>query len=220
MDRRQERRDTRSMGFYGERIFPRIVNLACNTAETRRVRELVCAPLRGEVLEIGFGTGLNVPHLPSGVTKLLAVDPMERGRELAAERIAESDVPVEFIGLDGQTLALDDASVDAALSTWSLCTIPDAVAAVREVARVLRPGGRFHFAEHGASPDEKVRTWQDRLNGVQNRIACGCNMNREIPDLVRAGGMEIEELETFYAKGDPKILGWTFRGVAAPIAVS
>ena len=202
------------MGFYRDRVFPRIVNIACNTKGTREIRDTVCAPLAGEVLEIGFGTGLNLVHLPHAVTRLYAVDPMTRGRELAADRIAESEVPVEFVGLDGQRLELDDASVDAALSTWTLCTIPDPVAAVREVARVLRPGGALHFAEHGASPDERVRAWQDRLNGLEQRLAAGCNLNREIPGVIEDAGMTIEQIDTFYLPGDPKAMGWTFRGIA------
>jgi ubiquinone/menaquinone biosynthesis C-methylase UbiE len=203
------------MGVYRDRVFPRIINLACNTKETRRIRDEVCAPLAGDVLEIGFGTGLNLPHLPSAVTRLLAVDPMERGPRLAADRLADTSVDVVFVGLDGQSLDLEDGSVDAALSTWTLCSIPDASAAVREVGRVLRPGGTFHFAEHGAAPDANVRAWQDRLNGVQQRVACGCNLNRDIPSIVEAGGMTVTALDTFYAKGDPKFLGWTFQGVAA-----
>jgi ubiquinone/menaquinone biosynthesis C-methylase UbiE len=202
------------VGFYRDRIFPKVVNAACNTAETRRVREAVCAPLSGEVVEIGFGTGLNLPHLPASVTTLYAVDPMRRGPELAAERLAATSVPVEFVGLDGQSLPLDDDSVDAALCTWTLCSVPDPVAAVREIRRVLRPDGALHFVEHGGAPDEKVRRWQDRLNGVQRVVACGCNLNRDIVGILGAGGMTVGELETFYLPGDPKILGWTFRGVA------
>ena len=189
------------MGFYRDHVFPRIMNAACNTTETRRIRAAVCAPLTGEVLEIGFGTGLNLPHLPPSVTRLRAVDPLEKGRDLAAERLAASDVVVEFVGLDGQTLELEDDSVDSALSTWTLCTIPDAAAAVREIGRVLRPGGTFHFAEHGRAPDANVQKWQDRLNGLQRRVACGCNMNRPITTIIEDGGMTITSLDTFYAKG-------------------
>ncbi|MGB0112082.1 MAG: class I SAM-dependent methyltransferase [Ilumatobacteraceae bacterium] len=202
------------MGLYRDRVFPRLLDAACNTAGSRAIRAEVCAPLTGEVLEIGFGTGLNLPQLPDAVTRLLAVDPMKRGPELAAERIAARGVPVDFVGLDGQRIELDDASVDTALSTWTLCTIPDPVAAVEEVRRVLRPGGTFHFAEHGGAPDDKVRTWQNRLNGVQQRVACGCNLNRDIAGIVEEGGMTVDELDTFYEPGQPKILGWTFRGVA------
>ncbi len=202
------------MSFYGERVFPKVMNLVMNSKQTRRIRSEVCAPLAGEVVEIGFGTGLNLPHLPEAVVRLLAVDPMARGRELAAERLDATSVNVEFVGLDGQVLPLHDHSVDAALATWTLCSIPDAVAAIREIRRVLKPGGRLHFVEHGRAPDEKVRKWQNRLNGIQNRVACGCNLNRDIPALIESGGMTIESLATFYAKGEPKSMGWTYQGVA------
>ena len=201
-------------GFYGRHVFPRLMNALLDTKETRRIRAEVCAGLSGEVLEIGFGTGHNLPFLPAAVTRLLAVDPMANGRDLAAERLAASSVEVAFVGLDGQDLDLPDGSVDAALSTWTLCSIPDAVAAVREVRRVLGPGGALHFVEHGLSPDEGVARWQHRCNGIQNRLACGCNLQREIPALLAEGGMVVEDLDVFYAKGDPKIFGWTFQGRA------
>ena len=202
------------MAFYRDRVFPRMLNLLMNTKETRRLRAEVCAPLAGDIVEIGFGTGLNLPHLPPAVSRVRAVDPLENGRRLAADRLRASRVPVEFVGLDGQDLPLDDDSADAVLCTWSLCSIPDATRAIREVARVLRPGGRLHFIEHGESPDPNVKAWQDRLNGIQQVVACGCNLNRDIPAIIASGGMEIEELETFYAKGEPKPYAWTFRGVA------
>jgi len=202
------------VGFYRDRVFPRLMNVACNTKETRRIRARVCEPLAGAVLEIGFGTGHNLPYLPPSVTRLLAVDPLRRGRDLASERLEDTHVVVDFVGLDGQSIELDDGSVDAALSTWTLCTIPDPAAAVREVGRVLRPGGAFHFAEHGRAPDSKVKRWQNRLNGVQQRLACGCNLNRDITAIIEDGGMSVTRLDTFYAKGDPKILGWTYEGTA------
>jgi SAM-dependent methyltransferase len=202
------------MSWYRDHVFPRIMNLACNTKETRRIRSEVCAPLAGEVLEIGFGSGLNLPHLPPAVTCLRAVEPSELARDLAGERVAASQVDVEFVGLDGQVLELEDDSVDAAVATWTLCSIPDAAAAVREIGRVLRPGGTFHFAEHGRAPDANVQKWQDRLNGLQNRVACGCNLNRDIAAIIEDGGMTITCLDTFYAKGDPKVLGWTYQGSA------
>jgi ubiquinone/menaquinone biosynthesis C-methylase UbiE len=202
------------MGFYAQRVFPKIMNAVMNTKQTRRIRAEVCAPLSGDVVEIGFGSGLNLPHLPDAVVRLRAVDPMERGQDLAAKRIAATAIPVEFIGVDGQVLPVEDHSVDAVLATWTLCTIPDAAAAVREVHRVLKPGGKLHFVDHGRAPDEKVRKWQNRLNGVQNRLACGCNLNRDIPALIESGGMTIEQLTTFHAKGEPKTIGWTYQGVA------
>ena len=203
-----------SMGFYAERIFPKVMNLTMNTKQTRRIRSEVCAPLAGDVVEVGFGSGLNLPHLPEAVVRLRAVDPMQRGRVIAAKRITASAVPVDFVGLDGQQLSLKDHSVDAVLATWTLCSIPDAAAAVREVRRVLKLGGKFHFVDHGRAPDEKVRKWQNRLNGLQNRMACGCNLNRDIPALIESGGLTIEQLTTFYAKGEPKTMGWTYQGVA------
>jgi ubiquinone/menaquinone biosynthesis C-methylase UbiE len=206
------------VSFYADRVFPRILNVAMNTKETRRVRALVCGPLHGDIVEIGFGTGHNLPFLPAAVTSVRAVDPLERGRAMAAARIEASTAPVTFVGLDGQHLPLEDESADGALSTWTLCSIPDAVAAVAEIRRVLRPGAALHFAEHGRSPDDGVRRWQDRLNGIQQRVACGCNMNRDIPALIEAGGLTVERLDTFYAKGDPKVLGWTFEGVARKAA--
>lgn len=203
------------MGWYGERIFPRIVDKACNTGENRRVRSIVCAPLAGDVLEIGFGTGLNLPYLPASVTRLLAVDPLRRGRDLAGERIAEVPFPVEFVGIDGQSIEVADASADMALSTWTLCSIPDPVAAVREIHRVLRPGGTLHFAEHGAAPDARVRKWQHRLNPLQRRVACGCHLDRDIPAIIERGGLTVTSLDTSYAAGQPRVFGWTYRGIAS-----
>jgi ubiquinone/menaquinone biosynthesis C-methylase UbiE len=203
------------MGLYSERIFPRVVDVVMNTKETRRIRQEVCAPLHGDVLEVGFGTGHNLPFLPDTVTRLLAVDPLERGRRLAAGRIDAARSDVEFVGLDGQHLPLGDAVADTALSTWTLCSIEDPVAAIREIRRVLKPEGTFHFAEHGLSPDPRVQRWQHRCNGLERKVACGCNLNRDIPQLLEEGGMVVRDLKTFYAKGDPKPVGWTFQGWAA-----
>jgi len=203
------------MSWYGDHVFPRVLDRALDTAETRRIRAEVCAPLRGDVLEIGFGTGLNLPHLPAVVERLCVVDPMERGRSFAADRIAASAVPVEFVGLDGQRLPLPDCSVDAVLSTWTLCSIPDPVAAVREVARVLRPGGSLHFVEHGLAPDERVRRWQHRCNGIQRRVACGCNLDRDIPAVLAAGGLTLDRQTTYYGGRGPRIMGWMYQGVAS-----
>jgi SAM-dependent methyltransferase len=202
------------MGFYGERVFPRIMNTLMDTKETRRTRQRVCAPLRGEVVEIGFGTGHNLPFMPEGVTRLQAVEPLAKAREVAADRVAAARCPVEFVGLDGQHLPLQAGCADAVLSTWTLCSIEDPVAAVREIDRILRPGGMFHFVEHGLAPDEGVRKWQNRCNGLQGRLAGGCNINRDIPALIAQGGLSIQQVDTYYSKGDPKPLGWTFEGRA------
>jgi len=144
------------------------MNVACNTKETRRIRAKVCEPLVGEVLEIGFGTGLNVPHLPLSVGRLLAVDPLQRGRDLAGARLAESHVVVDFVGLDGQSLELEDDSVDAALSTWTLCTVPDARAVVHEIGRVLRPGGTFTSPNTAGHPTTRSRSGRTASTACSN----------------------------------------------------
>jgi ubiquinone/menaquinone biosynthesis C-methylase UbiE len=202
------------MSFYGERVLPRIVNVVMNTKQTRMIRQRVCADLTGDVVEIGFGTGHNLPYLPSTVRSLRAVEPAGLGVRLAQERIAAAGVPVQVVGLDGQDLPLENDSADAVLCTWSLCTIPDPVAAVREMRRVLRPGGQLHFVEHGRAPDEDVRRWQDRLNGIQQRMAGGCHLNRDIPAILADGGMRITALDAYYGKGEPKAYGSLFEGRA------
>jgi SAM-dependent methyltransferase len=201
-------------GWYERVVFPRILNRIMDTAATRAARARVCAPLYGEVLEIGFGTGHNLPFLPDTVNRLFAVDPMLKGQQLAAGRIAASPIDVEFVGLDGERLPLPAASVDCVLSTWTLCSVNDPVAAVREVGRVLRPGGSLYFVEHGLSPDENVRRWQHRCNSLQRRISCGCNLDRDIAGTIKAGGMAIETIGNYYMQGDPKLLGWTSEGRA------
>ncbi|MCW2601575.1 MAG: Demethylmenaquinone methyltransferase [Frankiales bacterium] len=202
------------MGLYRDRLFPRIMNVVMNTKEVRAIRARVCADLSGEVVEIGFGTGHNLPYLPANVTRLRVVEPSGLGVQLAQARIAAATFPVEVAGLDGQDLPFEDGSADHVLCTWSLCTIPDAVRAVREARRVLRPGGTFHFVEHGRAPDAAVRRWQDRLNPVQQRLACGCHLNRDIPAILEAGGLRIERMDRYYGKGEPKAFGSLFEGVA------
>ena len=203
------------MGLYRDRVFPRLLDLTLGASATAEVRARVCAGLTGEVVEIGFGSGLNLPWLPAEVSRLHAVDPSVHGARLAARRIRESAVPVVLAGLDGQALPFGDESVDSALSTWTLCTVPDPVRALREVRRVLRPGGRLHFVEHGAAPDQRVRRWQDRLDPVQRTVACGCHLNRDIPGLVQEAGLRIEGCDFSYFPGAPRVIGSTYEGVAA-----
>jgi len=199
---------------YDDKILPRVINVVMNTKQNRQIRARVCAGLAGEVVEIGFGTGHNLPYLPPAVTRLRAVEPAGLGVRLAGERIRQAGVPVDVVGLDGQRLPIADASADAVLCTWSLCTIPDPVAAVREVRRVLRPGGALHFVEHGLAPDQSVRVRQRRLNGIQQRVAGGCHLNRDIPAILAAGGMQTSRLETYYGKGEPKPYGSLYEGTA------
>jgi ubiquinone/menaquinone biosynthesis C-methylase UbiE len=201
------------MGIYQDRILPRLTDVAMSRREFTAIRARVSAGLRGEVLEIGFGSGLNVPHYPAAVTRVLAVGPAAAGRKLAAARVAASPVPVEYAGLDGQALPLEAASVDHVLTTWTLCTIPDPARALAEVCRVLRPGGSFHFAEHGRSPDARVAAWQDRLTPWQRRLAGGCHLNRPIGRLVAGSGLTLTRVENYYAKG-PRPFGYMYEGTA------
>jgi ubiquinone/menaquinone biosynthesis C-methylase UbiE len=201
------------MGIYQDQILPRATDWVMSRREYVPIRGRVSAGLHGEVVEVGFGSGLNVPHYPAPVTRVRAVDPATAGRKLAAGRVAASPVPVEYIGLDGQALPVASASVDCVLTTWTLCTIPNVEQALSEVYRVLRPGGSLHFVEHGRSPEPKVARWQDRLTPLQRRLAGGCHLNRPIDQLVADSGLELTQMDNYYAKG-PKAHGYMFEGRA------
>ena len=201
------------MGFYEDQVLPRFVDIALSGKRFRELRAEVAAGLEGEVLEVGFGSGRNVPHYPSTVYRVRAVDPATVGRQLARKRVAASTVPVEYVGLDGQDLPLPEGSVDHVLTTWTLCTIPDVGRALGEIRRVLRPGGALHFLEHGRADDPGVARWQDRLTPLQRRIAGGCHLNRPIARLVTDSGLRISTLETFTLPG-PKTFGSMYRGMA------
>jgi ubiquinone/menaquinone biosynthesis C-methylase UbiE len=201
------------VGLYRDQVLPRFTNVLLGSKEFGRVRERVASRLTGEVLEVGFGSGLNVPYYPATVRRVQAVDPATAGRKLAAKRVDASAVPVEYVGLDGQRLPLDAESVDHVLVTWTMCTIPDVDEALREMHRVLRTGGQVHFAEHGLSPDAKVAKWQHRLDPIQGWWAGGCHLNRPIDRLVEKAGFELTRLDNFYAKG-PKSTTYTYEGVA------
>lgn len=202
------------MGLYGEHVLPRIINVACGLKAVDPLRRRVCEGLEGDVVEIGFGSGLNVPFYPERVSRVAAVEPADVGWKLADKRVSASSVPVERSGLDGQSLPFEDDSYDAALSTWTLCTIPDVATALREVRRVLKPGGTFHFVEHGLAPDENVRRWQHRLEPLQKRLFGGCHLTRRIPELLTSAGFTITELDVFYEDAAPKFLAADSLGTA------
>jgi ubiquinone/menaquinone biosynthesis C-methylase UbiE len=193
-----------AVGIYSERVLPRLMNVACGSKQSRPLRERVCAGLHGEVVEIGFGSGHNVPFYPDTVRGVAAVEPSELSWRLARDRVSASTATVERAGRDGQSLPFPDHSFDAALSTWTLCTIPDPVLALTEVRRVLRPGGTLHFLEHGLAPDESVRRWQRRLEPLNSRLAGGCHLTRPILDLLETAGFRVEHVDVFYEAGAPK----------------
>jgi len=201
------------VSFYEDRVLPRVIDLMLGSAAMGKLRRRALEGLSGTVLEVGFGSGTNVPHYPPEVDRVLAIDPATGARRLAAKRLAASKVPVEFIGLDGASIPLDDVSVDNVLSTWTLCTIPDVDAALSEIRRVLKPGGRLYFLEHGISDDAKVARRQHRFDPIQQRIAGGCHLNRDHGQLIRAAGLEIEQLANFTIAG-PKTTGYMYAGTA------
>jgi ubiquinone/menaquinone biosynthesis C-methylase UbiE len=200
------------MGLYSERVLPRIINAACGMNAAEPLRRRVCERLAGDVVEIGFGSGLNVPFYPAAVDRVAAVEPAEAGWKLADKRLRATSVPVQWSGLDGQSLPFADDSYDAALSTWTLCTIPDVVAALGELRRVLKPGATLHFIEHGLAPDERVRRWQRRIEPVNKQVFGGCHLARPVVDLLTTAGFT--ELDVFYEKGAPKFVGADSLGIA------
>jgi ubiquinone/menaquinone biosynthesis C-methylase UbiE len=199
--------------FYQDRVLPRIIDVALGGQRFARIRNRVASGLEGEVLEVGFGSGLNVPHYPKAVSRVRAVDPALEGRRLAKKRLSACQTQVDFVGTDGQILPLESSSVDHVLVTWTLCSIPDVQGALSEMRRVLRPGGQLHFVEHGRSPDPGVAAWQDRLTPIQARLFGGCHLNRPIDRLVVDAGFRLLKMDN-YALGAPKALGYTFEGLA------
>ncbi len=195
------------VGFYRSQVLPRLIDRALGTPDMGNWRAQVAAGLHGRVVEIGFGSGLNVEHYPAEVEAVLAVEPAAVARKLARRRIAASRVAVEHAGTDGQSMPIEGASCDTALSTFTLCTVPDPVAALSEILRVLRPGGTLHFLEHGISPDPRVATWQRRLEPLQRRVADGCHLTRDPATIVTGAGFQLERCDHAYAKG-PK--PWTY----------
>jgi ubiquinone/menaquinone biosynthesis C-methylase UbiE len=202
------------MGFYSERVFPYLMNLAMNNEAMRDERRRGLEGVSGSVLEVGFGSGLNLPHYPPAVTKVVGVDPSERSARLARKRIAASPFPVDVIGLSAERLPVADGSFETVVSTFTLCTIPDVAGALTEMRRVLAPAGRLYFVEHGRAEDPRVVRWQERLNPIQRVVCAGCHLNRPIATLVEQAGFAIEQLETGYMKGAPRFVAFHYRGVA------
>lgn len=201
------------MGIYSRLIFPRLLELSMASESMTAYRQALLKEVWGEVLEIGFGTGLNLPHYPEAVTSLTTLDPNQGMGAIAQKRIDASPIPVETKLIGGENLPMPNASFDNVVCTWTLCSIPDAPKALSEAYRVLKPGGKFFFIEHGLSNEPKIQTWQNRLTPIQRVIADGCHLNRKIDELVGAVFDELT-VEEFYAPDLPKVGGYFYRGIA------
>ena len=198
------------MGLWEARVVPHIVDRTCGLPQLEPLREKACDGLRGQVVEIGFGSGSNIGLYPPEVTEIIAVEPSDVAWRLSAARRSESTVPVSRVGLDGAHLPLADASVDTGLVTFSLCTIPDVEGALAELRRVLRPGGSIGFVEHGLSPDPGVARWQHRLDGLQQRLFGGCHLTRDIPKLLADQGFQVELRHQDYLPGPAPSKPWGY----------
>jgi ubiquinone/menaquinone biosynthesis C-methylase UbiE len=205
------------MSFYEERVLPHLINWACSTGPQKKQREKIVHLAEGDVLEIGIGSGLNLPYYDRDkVRRIWGLEPSEGMRRKAQPQVERSGLEVEFIDLPGEEIPLEENSVDTVLMTYTLCTIPDALVALEGMRRVLKPGGALLYCEHGVAPDESVRRWQDRLNSGWSKFTGGCNMNRDITGLVEQGGFEITNDERMYIPG-PRILNYNFWGSAKPL---
>jgi ubiquinone/menaquinone biosynthesis C-methylase UbiE len=211
----ENRKSKIEMGFYSSYIFPRLLDWGLGSAIVQEQRRATLAPLCGQVLEIGFGTGLNLPCYPPQVTRLTAIDSESMLPGRVADRIARAQVPVERLKLDaGGRLPFEDNAFDGIVTTFTLCSIADVASALAEIRRVLKPKGEYVFLEHGRSDDPRVAKRQDFFNPIQKLIGRGCNMNRPIDKLISAAGLRITTLDLFVMPDSPRILGEMYRGAA------
>jgi ubiquinone/menaquinone biosynthesis C-methylase UbiE len=205
------------MGFYHRRVLPHVIHFACGTKPVMRQRARIVPQAEGRVLEVGIGSGLNLPfYEPSRVSELIGLEPgaeIRRMAELNAQRLR---MPTHFLDASAEAIPLKDGSVDTVVTTYTLCTVPDAERAMIEIRRVLKPGGRLLFAEHGTAPDESVRKWQDRLTPLWKRLAGGCHLNRNMKALIERGGFHVDLLDTRYLPG-PRPMTFNYLGIARPI---
>jgi len=203
------------MGFYDERVLPYLVHLTMRQETFFAYRQRVVQDAHGRVLEIGVGSGLNLPLYGERVRQVTGLDPSPRLLSMARRAQAGSRVPFELIETSAEAIPLANESIDTVVSTWTLCSIPDALAALREMRRVLRPAGELRFIEHGRAPEATVRLWQDRLTPAWKRLAGGCHLNRPIRELLEDAGFRVERMDTGYMKG-PKPMTFMYEGQARP----
>lgn len=204
------------MNPYDRYLLPYLIDLACGIEPVQRQRAKIVPQARGLILEVGMGTGRNLPFYdPSRVTKLCGLDPAAQMHRLARKRMRQAGLEVELLTLSAESIPMPDQSFDTVLMTFTLCSIPDPVAAVREMRRVLKPEGRLLFCEHGLAPDASVRRWQQRLTPIWKPLAGGCHLDRDIPALLRAGGFALGQMETMYLPG-PRPLTFNYWGYALP----
>lgn len=201
------------MGFYSNLIIPYGMELVMSSATLQQYRQELLTDVSGNILEIGFGTGLNLPHYPENVNQITTVDPNPGMQKLARSRMANSPITVDYRVLSGENLPFADESFDTVVCTWTLCSIPQVDRAIAEIYRLLKPGGQFFFIEHGLSSDSQVESWQNRLTPLQKIIADGCHLNRNIKDIVEQKFNHVT-IEQFYAPKLPKVIGYMYRGIA------
>lgn len=205
----------RKMGLYAKYLLPRLIDLAMRNKDTTRLRAESVPQAQGDVLEIGIGSGLNLPFYSSKVVHVYGVDPSVELQRMASKRAASARFPVTFFRQSAeQPFPLAASSIDTMVMTWSLCSIPNPIAALQQMKRVLKQDGRLIFIEHGRSADARVISWQDRITPFWKRLAGGCHLNRKVADLITAAGFEIIEQKNFYLTG-PRPMTYTYQGIAA-----
>jgi ubiquinone/menaquinone biosynthesis C-methylase UbiE len=203
------------MGFYSDIILPRLCDLAMRNKQLVPYRERVIGAAEGRVLEIGVGSGMNLPFYRPPAREILALEPAPQLMTMARSASRASSMPVTFLEASAEAIPLDKHSVDTIVTTWTLCSIPQAAAALADMRRVMRPGGKLLFVEHGLAPDEGVRRWQEWLTPAWRRISGGCHLNRPIRSMIEGTGFHIDRIETGYMPG-PKPMAFMYEGSARP----
>lgn len=204
------------MSFYDDHILPHIIHIACGTKPILKQREKIVPQAEGRVLEMGMGSGINIRYYnPDKVEKIWGLEPSAGMRQKAKSRVESAPFDLEWLDLPAEDIPLDDKSVDTIVLTYTLCTIPDWLSAVKQMRRVLKSSGKLLFSEHGKAPDASVKKWQDRINPLWMKIAGGCHLNRDIPELLIEGGFNIKEMDTLYVPSTPKVTGFTYWGYAS-----